>query len=289
MVMALINLALFVLSFMCSNSKFGEFIKSRLSQFKFNAYIRLFMLAYFDLTFFSIMKIVEGDSSSSAKKVALCFSYIFFVVACILPVFFLVLLIRTSAILKIKVAKQKFNTLVLKIDKASRWRLIHTGFFFGRRLLTAMLLTLPITNQYIFLQYIFILVSSHAYILYMVATKPFQTPLTNGYILANETFYSALIILIFIFSDATPQVNIKVISGIALIVAIFFLVLANLAFIGYNMVKGKEKLKEIIKAAKEKRVTDEEKEKLEEEERKEKKKKEEEEFTKLPDDTHNIS
>jgi len=40
---------------------------------------------------------------------------------------------------------------VLKIDKGSRWRVIHVGFFFGRRLLTAMLLTLPIDNQYIFL------------------------------------------------------------------------------------------------------------------------------------------
>jgi len=36
----------------------------------------------------------------------------------------------------------------------------------------------------------------------------------NSYILANETFYSALIILIFIFSDATPQINIKTVAGI---------------------------------------------------------------------------
>lgn len=81
---------------------------------------------------------------------------------------------------------------------------MNVAFFFGRRLLTAALLTLPIDNQYIFLQYVFILVSSHAYILYLVASKPYQTPIFNAYVLANETFYSALIILIFIFSDATP-------------------------------------------------------------------------------------
>jgi hypothetical protein len=80
----------------------------------------------------------------------------------------------------------------------------------------------------------------------MVATKPFQTPIINSYILANETFYSALIILIFIFSDATPQINIKVIAGISLMVSIFLLVLANLIYIIYNMVKGKQKLKEAI-------------------------------------------
>jgi hypothetical protein len=47
-------------------------------------------------------------------------------------------------------------------------------------------------------------VTSHVYILYLVASKPYQTPVFNAYMLANETFYSALIILIFIFSDATP-------------------------------------------------------------------------------------
>jgi amino acid permease len=122
-------------------------------------------------------------------------------------------------------------------------------------------------------------VSSHAYILYMVATKPFQTPVMNAYILANETFYSALIILIFIFSDATPQLNIKVVAGAALVVSIFLLVLANLIFIGYTVIKGKEKLKQAIKKAKIERIEQEEKERQEEEERKAKKKKEEEEFS----------
>ena len=84
----------------------------------------------------------------------------------------------------------------------------------------------------------------------MVATKPYQTPIMNGYVLANETFYSALIILIFIFSDATPQLNIKVVAGIALIISIFLLVLANIVFIGYTVFRGKAKLKDDIKKAK---------------------------------------
>jgi hypothetical protein len=44
-------------------------------------------------------------------------------------------------------------------------------------------------------------------------------------------------------------------------VAIFLLVLANLVFIGYTLVKGKAKLKESIKQAKIKRIEQEEKEK----------------------------
>jgi len=50
---------------------------------------------------------------------------------------------------------------------------MNPAYFFARRLLTAMLLTLPIENTFIFLQYVFILMSSHAYILYMVAVKPY--------------------------------------------------------------------------------------------------------------------
>jgi hypothetical protein len=115
--------------------------------------------------------------------------------------------------MKIKAAKKSFNTVILKIDKGKRWRLFNMVFFFGRRLLIAMLLTIPIENQYIFLQYVFILITSHTYILYLVGTKPYQSGPINTFMLTNETFYSALIIFIFIFSDATPQLTIKIASG----------------------------------------------------------------------------
>jgi hypothetical protein len=53
------NFVVFVL-YKCSNkeSRIGIWLGSILSQYKFNAYIRYYMLAYFDITFFSIMKIV---------------------------------------------------------------------------------------------------------------------------------------------------------------------------------------------------------------------------------------
>ena len=48
--------------------------------------------------------------------------------------------------------------------------------------------------------------------------------------------------------------------GIALIVSILLLVLANLIFIGYTVFKGKERLKEDIKKAKLDRIEKEDKE-----------------------------
>lgn len=229
----------------------------------------MFMLIYFDMAFFAVLKIIEGNNSTTARKVAYIMSYISFVLVIVAPIVFVVLLLKKFHALKNKEAKAQFNTLVLKIDKANKWRVINVAFFFGRRLITALLLTLPITTKFIFMQYVLILVTSHAYILYMVAVKPYQTPLLNAFVLANETFYSSLLVLIFIFSDATPQLTIKVVAGFALNISILLLVIANIAFIIYSVIKGRVYMKEKIKQAKEKRAQEEAKREREEKEKKE--------------------
>lgn len=109
------------------------------------------MIIYFDFTFFSVMKIQDKNNDSTIRKVALFMSYIFFVISIVAPVFFVALILKRFELLKIKEAKKNYNSLVLKIDKGSKWRAVHVAFFFGRRLLTAVLLTLPISSQFIFL------------------------------------------------------------------------------------------------------------------------------------------
>ena len=123
----------------------------------------------------------------------------------------------------------------------------------------------------------------------MVACKPYQTPSINSYVLANETFYSALIIAIFIFSDATPEQEIKYGAGVALMVSLVLLVVCNIIMNIVYLIQGPNTIKKAIKEANLKRAEKEALERAEEEERKLKKKKEEEEFTKIPDDTMNLS
>lgn len=83
------------------------------------------MLAYFDFTFFSIMKILDGNNTTTTRKVATFFSYAFFVTSIIIPLFFLALLLRKFTILEdAKEGRQKFNTLITKIDKGSKWRVL---------------------------------------------------------------------------------------------------------------------------------------------------------------------
>ena len=69
----------------------------------------------------------------------------------------------------------------------------------------------------------------------------------NNFVLANETFYSALIIAIFIFSDATPELYIKFAAGVVLISSTFLLLFANFLMVLIMLFKGREKLKEEIK------------------------------------------
>lgn len=131
------------------------------------------MLMYFDLTFFSVMKLVENNDSTPSRRMATIASYVIITLSCVIPFFLMSIICKRFEVMKIKQAKASFNTVVLKIDKQSRWRLIVPGYFFFRRLLTAVLLSMPIENTFIFLQYVFILMSSHAYVLYLVAIKPY--------------------------------------------------------------------------------------------------------------------
>lgn len=173
------------------------------------------------------------------RRIALIFSYVFIAVAVVAPTAFFTLVMVKFKDLQVKALKASYNTLVLKIDKNKRWRVANVGFFFGRRMAIAILLCLPVTNKYIFLQYVFVLMTSHIQILFLVAVKPYQSPLINMFVLANETFYSTLVIMVFIFSDATPQIPIKVVAGYILMASIFLLLGANLVFIGYCMWKGR--------------------------------------------------
>jgi hypothetical protein len=225
------------------------------------------MLCYFDITFFSVMKLIEGNDSTFGRRVATITSYVFFTLAMVMPVFFISVVCYRFDVLRIKHAKAAFNTLVLKVDKQSRWRLIVPFYYFFRRILTAVLLSIPITNTFIFLQYVFVLMSSHSYVLYLVAVKPYQTTLFNNYVLANETFYSALIIAIFIFSDATPELDIKIGAAIVLIASVNCMILANFVMVIVMSCKGRETLKEEIKQQKLRRAERELMEDEEEEER----------------------
>lgn len=109
------------------------------------------MLAYFDFTFFSIMKIGEGNNTTTMRKTATFFSYAFFTFSIVVPIAFLAVILKQFPILsdrdskgrsRDKKGKAKFNTLLLKIDKSGRGRDIQPFMFFIRRIITGNIFSL---------------------------------------------------------------------------------------------------------------------------------------------------
>jgi hypothetical protein len=100
------NIVIFVLFKMnIGTQRMKDFYKRCIIQFKYNIYIRFYMLIYFDTTFFAVMKIIEGNNSTTARKAALLTSYVIFVINIVLPVVLITTLFRRFDILKIKEAK----------------------------------------------------------------------------------------------------------------------------------------------------------------------------------------
>jgi hypothetical protein len=75
------------------------------------------MLTYFDLTFFSVMKLVEANDSTYSRRIATLASYVIFTLSVVCPTFLMFIVCKRFEVMKIKAAKASFNTLVLKIDK----------------------------------------------------------------------------------------------------------------------------------------------------------------------------
>lgn len=139
--------------FLPRNSRASKWVGKKLSEFKFNAYIRFYMLTYYDLTFFAVMKLAQKDEEpvSNIRKMANIASQVILVCSVTIPFMFSVLICKRQPFMKIKEAKQNFNALVLKLDKQSRGRILTPIFFFVRRFATACMLTVPLDSKIIFL------------------------------------------------------------------------------------------------------------------------------------------
>ena len=117
-IIVVINLlVLFVWMVVPKESRLGKSVGTLIGQFKYNAYIRYYMLSYFDLTFFAVMKYVEGNQSTKLRQYATIASYCIITLSAVVPIFLMTIVCRRFEVMKIKHAKESFNTVVLKLDK----------------------------------------------------------------------------------------------------------------------------------------------------------------------------
>lgn len=102
-VTVIVNIVFFVCWLVINREgKFGVWISKQLSQFRFNAYIRLYMLMYFDLTFFAVMKLVENNDSTSSRRMATIASYIIITLSFVVPFFLMSVVCKRFEVMKIK-------------------------------------------------------------------------------------------------------------------------------------------------------------------------------------------
>jgi hypothetical protein len=156
-------------------SPVGMWCQWAMDQLLWNVYLRVYMLCFFSLCFFTMRVIMANRFETQGEKALLFISYVIFVFNVAVASMFTTVIQRWFDILKPMLVKRNCRTLLLKVDKRSRWRVLSPTFFFARRILTAILITLPGSTQFIFLQYVFILMTSFAYILYIISIQPHHT------------------------------------------------------------------------------------------------------------------
>lgn len=227
-----------------NGSKINKWFGKKLGEFKFNAYIRFYMLSYYDLTFFAVMKLTDGSDHTSARKMANIASMGILVASIVLPVCFSVLVCKRFPFMKIKEAKQNWNALVLKLDKNRRLRIITPIFFFIRRFLTAVMLTVPLDSKLIFLQYVAIVVISHAWMIYVMTIKPYGNAMLNKYVFTSEATYVLTCVSTLVFSDSEPSLTIKFGFAVVLFATVVILIFNNFLCVVVLIYKGPEKVKE---------------------------------------------
>jgi len=176
------------------------------------------------------------------------------VASVIIPTIFGILICKRFPFFAIKEAKQNFNALVLKLDKAKRMRIITPHFFFIRRFITAVMLTVDLDSKLIFLQYVAIVVISHAWMIYVMTIKPYNNPLLNRFVFTSEGTYVLCCVSTLVFSDSEPSLTIKMGFSYVLFVTVVMLIFNNFLCVMVLLYKGPDKLKEETKIFKQRRI-----------------------------------
>ena len=146
--------------------------------------------------------------------------------------------------------KQNFNSLLLKVDKSGRQRIAMPAYFFFRRFMTAVVLVL---TRNAVLQYLFVIIGSFAYLMFLTSQEPFLKRSTNAYVAFLEFIYFALAFISFLLTDATSDINTKKFVTWFSVVILFVFILTNIIVVINVVRKGRDKLKEASKKEKAKR------------------------------------
>lgn len=117
-ILLLSHLILFILvKAQVGSERIKKWFEYALGQFKYNAYIRMFLFCYLDLVFLPAVRISSDDHSTGLRKAFFGIGIVVLIAAVVLPILGMVYMLKNFRRLKEKDFKGRFNALILKIDK----------------------------------------------------------------------------------------------------------------------------------------------------------------------------
>lgn len=207
------------------------------------------MVAYLDLVFIAGVILFDSEEEVLTFKSILALLVLSFAV--FLPWLVLFYLFAKFDSLQTRNGKEKLNSLLLKVDKGSRWRIFLPCFFFFRRFVTAVILVTGASGTTPgYMQFAIIVFLSAMNMFYVAKEEPYVLRRVNTYVFAMELIYFVLAICIFTFTDATGNVDIKIVFAHVCLVLLCLFIVSNFLMAVYFTYRGRDYLKEKDKARK---------------------------------------
>ena len=99
------SIVLLIQKYACCNVALKAWADKTLIQFKFNHYLRFYMLIYFDTTFFSLQKLSDPRNENFNRKATLMFAYVILFINILVPVLFCLHILMRFSTLNMKASK----------------------------------------------------------------------------------------------------------------------------------------------------------------------------------------
>ena len=94
-----------------------------------------------------------------------------------------------------------------------------------------------------YIQFIVLIVMSTILLFYLSYSEPYVTRLINVYVILMEFIYFLLTVAIFLFTDATGEINLKLLAANSCFFLLIFFIFYNLMVAVYFWCKGRVALK----------------------------------------------
>lgn len=230
----------------CKSRKSVANLELILQHFKWNVYIRWFMLGYLDMVFIASARIFDSDQETTLQLVGTVIGILVLVGTLVIPILALYYLYAHFDRLQEDEFKKPVSQLVYCLDEGQKSRLFTTAFYFARRWMTGLMLVMSLNSQAVFMQYVLIIVFSAIYLIYLLSYEPYVLHSMNIYVISMELVYVVLGGACFLFTDSTPDILIKTLTAVVCMILICVTIAINLGFGIWLLCTGRAKLDEKI-------------------------------------------